>query len=253
MALENLLLVSGKLAFGAAGLLAGLRLAAQVRAGGRWSIHLLAAAAILVGGTGLALIPLGQALGGGVASALLVGAGDVAMRAALVALGVFTWRVFRPEGPLALLLLVGCAAFEIGAMLWDWSAQPSWASYDDTLASAHAVQLSIAAPFLWSSIETGLEASRSRRRAALGLADPGVVRKFRVWTLAMVSFVGICALAIVAGEAAAAGWTRSAALATASRGALYFLITACAWDGLLSRRRDTQRTFAPTPDPTASE
>lgn len=247
MALENLLLVSGKLAFGAAGLLAGVRLAAQVRAEGQWSIHLLAAAAILVGGTGLALIPLGQALGGGVASALLVGGGDVAMRAALVALGVFTWRVFRPEGALSPLLLVGCAAFQIGAMLWDWGAQPSWASYDASLASAHAVQLSIAVPFLWSCVETGLEASRSRRRAALGLAEPGVVRKFRVWTLAMASFVGICALAIVAGEATAAGWTRIAALATASRGALYFLITACAWDGLLSRRRPTERASTPTP------
>jgi hypothetical protein len=237
MALEDLLLVSGKLAFGAAGLLAGLRLAAQVRAGARWSIHVLAAAAILVGGTGLALIPLGQALGGGTASAILVGGGDVAMRAGLIVLGVFTWRVFRPEGSLSPLLLVGSAAFQIGAMLWDWSAQPSWASYDDTLASAHAVQLSIALPFLWSSIETGLEASRSRRRAALGLANSGVVRKFRVWMVATASFVGICALAIAAGEAAAAGWTRIAALATASRGVLYFLVTACVWDGLLSRRR----------------
>jgi len=244
MPLENLLLVSGRLAFGAAGLLAGLRLAAQVRAGGAWSIHRLAAAAILVGGTGLALIPLGQALGGGLASALLVGGGDVAMRAGLIALGVFTWRVFRPEGPLSLLLLIGSAAFQIGAMLWDWAAQPSWAAYDDTLASAHAVQLSIAVPFLWSGIETALEASRSRRRAALGLADRAAVRQFRVWTVAMTSFVGICVLAIVAGEAAAAGWTRSAALATAARGALYFLITACAWDGLLSRRREHQHSPA---------
>jgi hypothetical protein len=241
MPLESLLLLSGKLAFGAAGLWAGLRLAAQVRAGESWSVHVLAAAAILVGGTGLALIPLGQALGGGIASALLVAGGDVAMRAGLIALGVFTWRVFRPEGPLPLLLLIGCAAFQVAAMLWDWTAQPSWASYDDALASAHAVQLSIAAPFLWSSIETGLEAFRSRRRAALGLAPGAVVRQFRVWTLATASFVGICALAIAAGEASAAGWTRTAALATSLRGVLYFLITACVWDGLLSRRREAQR------------
>ncbi len=250
MAPDAMLLLLGKASFGLAGLGAGARLLGMARAGHGRGPHAWAAGAVFVGGSGLVLCPLGQAYGDGPAGIATVMVGDVAMRAGLVALCVFLWLVFRPESRIAPGMVAGVGLLLFASTFWDWAAQPTWAGYDDRLAAAHAVQLTIALPFVWSCLETGSAWARCRRRVALGLSDAETAQRFLLWTVATASFIGICVLAIVAAELGRAGWEGPGALATGLRGVLYLVITGAAWRGFLAPSRS--RRSAPGPAESAA-
>lgn len=220
----------GKLAFAAVGVAVGARLAASVRrdwAGAGLGLHTVALAAIAFGGLGLAvaaLAPVLESFGWAVA-------GEVGIRAGMLLLCVFIAGTFRPTAVGVVVALL-CGVGLVGSIAWDIAAQPSLLDYDYTRASSHANQLSIGLPFAWVTGESALLCSRARRRLALGLAEPGIVRRYALWASATASFVGICGLAIAAGLADAAGAARAAAWAHGLRGLLYFVIVAAVWQGI---------------------
>jgi hypothetical protein len=240
------ILILGKLCFAAIAVAVGARLAREVRSQDAIGLHALALAAICIGGIGLAIIPIGQSLGDTPTGAGVVLTGEWSMRAGMVLFCVFTWRTFRPEGLLGVAVTGGCAALLVGALVFDILSQPSVAHYDYGLPSAQLSQLSIALPFAWSCFESGVLWDRARRRLALGLADPAVVRRYLAWWCAMLCFVLICLLATVAGGAHDAGRNGLADAAQAARGILYLAVAALAWLGFFS---STRRTPAPAAAP----
>jgi hypothetical protein len=236
------ILILGKLCFAAIAVAVGARLAREVRSQDGIGLHAVALAAICIGGIGIVLIAVGEWLGDTATGTGVVLAGECSMRAGVVLFCVFIWRTFRPEGVLGGAAAGGCAALVIGALWLDILSQPSVAHYDYGLPSAQLCQLSIAVPFAWSCLESGVLWSRARRRLALGLADPAVVQRYLLWWCAMLCFVLICLLALVAGEARDAGRDGLAGAAQAARGTLYLAVTALAWQGVFSSTRK-----APTP------
>jgi hypothetical protein len=240
------ILILGKLCFAAIGAAVGVRLAREARGRGEMGLHAVALAAICVGGIGLAAIPIGQSLGATPAGTGIALAGEWAMRAGMVLFCVFVWRTFRPRGLLGGAAAGGCAALLIGALVFDLLSQPSWADYDYGLLSAQLNQLSMAAPFAWSCLESGVLWTRARRRLALGLADREVVRRYLLWFLAMLCFAVICILAMAAGEARNAGHDGLADAAHATRGILFLAVTAVTWVGVFSSPRETPASAVPT-------
>jgi hypothetical protein len=233
------ILILGKLCFAAIGFAVGARLAGELRSQGGMGLHAVALAAICVGGIGLAAIPIGQSLGDTPMGTSVALSGEWLMRAGMVLFCVFVWRTFRPEGLLGAIAAGGCAALLIGALIFDLLSQPSWAHYDYGLPSAALNQLSMALPFAWSCLESAALWGRARRRLALGLADPAVVRRYLLWWCAMLCFAVICILAIAAGAARHAGHDGLADGAQATRGLLFLGVTALAWIGVFSSAGET--------------
>lgn len=231
MTLGATLLLLGKGLFAAAGVLAGVHVLRLARGEGAWGVHTLAAGAILTGGLSLILLPLGQALGPGLGSGLVLG-GEVLMRVAVAGLWVFLWRVFHPGStPVAALAALGIVGLW-AACAWDLAAQPGLTRYDPALPSAHAVQLSLALPFLWSSWQSGRAHLQARRRRALGLSDAMTCERFRLWAIATALLVAVCVLAIGVAVLDAAGRPGPADALRSARGLAYLPIAACVWLGM---------------------
>ena len=232
--LSDWVLSLGKLFFVVGGFVASIAVLRVAPSGARRWPHAIAAAAILVGGIGLGLYPLALRLPDSLAGYSLWIAGEILMRTGIGLLGVFLWRVFRPESGAALAGAVACAALLIATLVWDLAAQPQWWLYDAACASAYAAQLAFAVPFVWSAVETALEWQRSRRRVALGLADPQVSHRFLLWCVATSAFVAICLLHSVIAWLGANAQVELAAAARFVRGLLYFVVVGTLWLGLIA-------------------
>jgi len=222
------ILAIGKLSFAAIGVAVGTKLASDVRRHGGVGLHLVALAAISTGGLGMLGIALGELQG----SHAVVLSGEVGMRAGMLLLCVFVAGTFRP-GAVGVVLAGLCGACLLAASAWDVSAQRSLVAYDYGMPSSHANQLSIAMPFAWSMLESALLWVRGRRRLAFGLAAPALVERYLLWTVTTACFVVVCLLAMLAGEAQAAGRAALADGAHALRGLLYLVISAAVWRGIL--------------------
>lgn len=107
---------------------------------------------------------------------LVAGAGLVA---------IFTWKVFRPKGALGrgLGICLPLAGFVSFAVI------PMTSSFADALATRgvgpHAINASNLAIYLWAAIESLSYAGALRKRARLGLADPIVADRVRLWGIAI--------------------------------------------------------------------
>jgi hypothetical protein len=230
--LSDWVLWLGKLCFVIGGVVASVSVLRAAPAGaGRWP-HLIAAAAIAVGGIGLALYPVAVRLPDSPAGYSLWIAAEVLMRTGIALLPVFLWRVFRPQSGVALAGAVGCAALLFGTLGWDLTTQPCWWTYEAASTTSYLAQLALAVPFAWSSVETGLEWQRSRRRVALGLADRQVSQRFLMWCTATSAFVAICLLYNLIAWLGANDQVQLAAAARLLRGLLYFVIVGAFWLGL---------------------
>ncbi len=231
--LSDWVLSLGKLFFVIGGIVASIAVLRAAPAGARRWPHVSAAAAIIVGGIGLALYPVALRLPDSLAGYSLWIAGEVLMRTGIALLGVFLWRVFRPQSGAALAGAVGCAALLFATLVWDLTAQRQWWMYEAACASAYMAQLAFAVPFVWSTVESWLEWRRSRRRVALGLADRQVSVRFLLWCVATSAFVAICLLYNLIAWLGANGQVELAAAARFLRGLLYFVIVGALWLGLM--------------------
>jgi hypothetical protein len=221
--MSDAVLLAGKLLFATVALCAGIRLARITRQEGGLSVHSWASAMIFVGGFGLA----GFALGPGLAefsktTALYVMLGsDVLERLALIALAVFIWRIFGIQSlPRALVLgatvmvVTGEWLYTLWSQRWPDSVLPWYASV--------ARQIVFSVPFIWSTVEAGLEHLKSRRRLALGLVDPVTTNRLLLWTEGCAFFSIICFLE--AGATAASTETLLFSSLRVVQGILYAVI-----------------------------
>ena len=183
------------------------------------------------GGGGLPHFPLGRTrqqepswVEFGAVGILKPFAGEISMRTGTALLGVFLWRVFRPQSGAALAGAVACAALLIATLVWDLAAQPQWWLYNAACASAYTAQLAFAVPVVWSAVETALEWRRSQRRVVLELADRQVSHRFLLWCVATSAFVAICLLYSVVAWLGANDQVELAAAARIVRGLLYFVM-----------------------------
>lgn len=181
-------LAAGSLIQLLANLAVGLRLLALARRTRRLPETAFGLALVLLGGIGY---PLSIAARAGLASSpeaagQMLAVGLLIQNVGCGALYVFLWRVFRPHDVWALALVAlagGVLAWSVPAeFLTDrfWGAIDGGPFYWSGLAAR-------AGTFAWATVEAGLYYTRMRRRLRLGLADPVVTDRFRLWTLTSAS------------------------------------------------------------------
>ncbi len=225
------ILTAGKLVFALMGLAVGGRLVATMRERGAFGLHTVALGAIGVGGLGMLLMPMAEAIG----SWPMLVAAEAGIRGGMLLLCVFVAGTFRPS-PIGWIGAALAGAFLVGSIVWDLRAQDPATPYDYALMSSHANQLSIAVPFAWAAFESAVLWRQGRRRLELGLTSPTLVRSYLLWLVACGCFVGVCTLAILAGIVKGAGLDPMlAAAAQTVRGLLYFVIVGAIWAGLFRR------------------
>lgn len=138
---------------------------------------------------------------------LLLGCAALCNTVGFVALALFTWRVFRPGAWLAEAAVVA-ASLALALLL------PAEAVWPGLVESALSVEPYPGAPgylrvvvglliLYWAGAEAALFARRLHRRLAIGLAEPVVADRVRLWAIAItcaavnyttsfvLSFVGI--------------------------------------------------------------
>lgn len=144
-------------------------------------------ALVLTGGLWNPLVSVGRqavALPDG-ARAGLVAAGALAGMAGMTCLAVFNWRVFRPGDGWAAALATGIGI----TLLLAFAAQTAMAGWADFAHHERGPWLLGTwfgvAIYVWSNLEAWRQERMLARRLALGLADPVVADRVRLWALAM--------------------------------------------------------------------
>jgi hypothetical protein len=102
------------------------------------------------------------------------------------ALGVFNWRVFRPASGAARAVCLALAAALVGCFVWQ-GITPGYAAgaVGKEGAAIVAINLLTAAAMLWSGVEAALHLTMLLRRQRLGLGDPVVTDRMRLWCFSM--------------------------------------------------------------------
>jgi hypothetical protein len=159
--------------------------------------------------------------------ATLVGVGCVCGVVGMTCLAVFTWRTYRPGDAWAA-AAAGAVALVLCGVFAGQSAGRGWVDFARTesgpwlLASWIGVGL-----YCWSNAEAWRQYGMQRRRAALGLADPVVADRMRLWALAMAAalagslVLALCQLLGVPIAGTAVGLALTAVVACVAAGCLW--------------------------------
>lgn len=157
----------------------------------------IGASLFLLGAIGYPLTILARnGVGGPQGAEWLLGAGFAFENVGAAAMALATWRTFRRDSAWARALFIGFAAVLAGS----WLAQ----ALRGELAVVNALYWTAfagrALPFAWSAAESWLYHARLRRRLAIGLADPVVTDRFRLWainTSAVTAAFGVFGIAVL--------------------------------------------------------
>jgi len=141
---------------------------------------------LLMAGISYPALTVGQMLGDSPGlRAALMGASGLASLLGQTGIAIFTWRVFRAEErwPAA---LTGALAAAM-ASFWTWQALgPGWSSFSQKPRDPWSLQQVCSLLTLgWGSLESTLYYAKLKRRLALGLADPLITDRLRLWAIAM--------------------------------------------------------------------
>jgi hypothetical protein len=140
---------------------------------------------VLLGAIGYPLSILARGGGpGGTPSTTLLLVALAAQNLASLCMYVTTWRTFHPDrrwiaGPIAIAALLFGASLLVGGSTGDPDHGPGY--YLGFLLRAGA--------FVWASYESQLYYGAMKRRLAIGLGDPVVTDRFRLWNLATMGIV----------------------------------------------------------------
>jgi hypothetical protein len=109
-------------------------------------------------------------------------------------LGIFNWRVFRPENGAARAACLALVAALAGCFVWQ-GVTPGFAAsaVGKEGAAIVAINLLTAVAMLWSGVESALHLQRMLLRERLGIGDPVVLDRIRLWCFSM---TGAAAIAV---------------------------------------------------------
>jgi hypothetical protein len=181
-------------------LIVGFRLLALGRRSGQQPELLIALGLLLAAAVGAPLSALGRAPGLALTplGSALFACGLAAVQVGIACFTAFTWLVFRRDALWATLLVIGTS----GVLGVEWlglvQASASGPTLEAVLPRTRpwgvAIVGTLALAFAWTGCESFAHHARLRRRLALGLADPVVADRIRLWALASLSTVLLCAV-----------------------------------------------------------
>jgi hypothetical protein len=124
-------------------------------------------------------------------------ASELVTQVGIVLLYVFTLRVFRPGAGWARAMVALVAAYLPIALALAWRAlslaEPDQHSVQVVAGELLACFAGYGACFVWGALESFRQYRMARRRQELGLADPVVVSRFRLWGIFGLAASGITA------------------------------------------------------------
>lgn len=189
---------------------------------------LLGVGLLLLGGCWAPLVAVGRqatALSDD-ARLLTIVIGSLAGVIGMTALAAFNWRVFRPDAAWAR-ALVCAVALALTACFAARSAAGAWTLEPGREGVWVVVQWIGVGLYAWASAEAWIQHRMAARRRLLGLADPVVVDRLRLWLMALGSAaVSSTVLAILESAGIPVGGT-TVGLIVAGVGAT--LGSACLW------------------------
>jgi hypothetical protein len=177
----------GMSAFALASFVVGLRLILLSRRTGLLPEKMIGLSLFLAGGCGAILLVASGFAGG--ARWLVATAAIAAMNLGVAALGVFTWRVFRPT-LVGATLVAACLMLLLMSMIVDRAAGHYLGMTRSTFStvSDYAGRLTL---YGWATGETLRQYALARRRVRLGLTDPLVANRFLLWGISTTAALGI--------------------------------------------------------------
>jgi hypothetical protein len=146
---------------------------------------------LLTGGVWSPLIAMGRqatALSDPLRAGLVL-AGALVATPGITCLALFNWRVFRPSEGWG--LAFGAAiALTLAGLLVAQTLGPGWFVFarDEQGPWIFAIWAAVAS-YVWANVEAWRHYSMLARRQRLGLADPVVVDRMRLWALAMLAAI----------------------------------------------------------------
>lgn len=210
-----LLALLGISAFALASGIVGIRLLALGRRTGLAPERLIGLSLFLAGGIGTTGVVAASYAGAW--RPLVAGLALLAVDCGIAALGVFTWRVFRPTR-LGATIVCACVALLFASLIADrvaghYFGVPRTAF---SMASDYAGRLVL---YGWASFEALRQWSLARRRLRIGLGEALVANRFLLWGIATTAALGIWLHALFGELTKAADTTESYLVVTVLGGA----------------------------------
>jgi hypothetical protein len=186
--LETLAALGGG-AFVLASLVVGGRLLVLAVRSGELPEFAVGVALLLMGGIGYpaGAIARGAPGIGALARVSLAASAMVCMVLGTAGIALFNWRVFRPDERWAARLVAGLGAALVASFIWQALTPGFIAAGENRGPGLRTLEVLAGVSLAWAALESTSYAVKLRRRLALGLADPVLADRVRLWSIAIVS------------------------------------------------------------------
>jgi hypothetical protein len=166
-------------------------------------------------------------------SCMVLGTGGIA---------VFNWKVFRPGTRWAARFVAALAAALVGCFTWQAATPGFLAAAANTGAGLHGLEVLAGVSLAWASLESVSYAAKLRKRLALGLVDPLLADRVRLWSIAIVAAQILNGASIVAAAVGVdiATWRYGGALI----GPIGLVAALCMWLAFLPPERYRRSVLA---------
>jgi hypothetical protein len=176
-------------AFVLASLLVGLRLLALAGRTGELPEFAVGLALFLMGGIGYPAAAVARGVPDlpMLARVSLSAVGMLCMVVGTVGIGVFNWKVFRPDRAWAARLVTVLGAAGVASFLWQAGSPGFLAASENRGLGLHGLEVLAGICLAWAALESVTFALKLRRRLALGLADPLLADRVKLYAVAIVA------------------------------------------------------------------
>jgi hypothetical protein len=187
-------------AFVLASLAVGVRLLLLSVRSGELPEFSIGLALLLMGGVGYPAAAAARGVPGldAVARVALAAVAMACMGAGTVGIAVFNWKVFRPDRALARRLVRAIAAGGLACFVWQAFAPGFLAAAENRGSGLRGLEILAAVSLAWAAFESVSYSSKLGKRLVLGLADPVVTDRVRLWAVAIVAAQTLNALSLAA-------------------------------------------------------
>ena len=122
-------------------------------------------------------------------SCMVLGTGGIA---------IFNWKVFRAGRPWAARFVAALGACLVGCFMWQAATPGFLAAAANQGAGLHGLEVLAGVSLAWAAIESVSYAAKLRKRLVLGLVDPLLADRVRLWSVAIVAAQILNAASLVA-------------------------------------------------------
>jgi hypothetical protein len=187
-------------AFVLASIAVGVRLLLLAWRSGELPEFAIGLALLLMGGIGYPAAAVARGAPGlGILSrVVLAAAGMFCMVLGTGGIAVFNWKVFRSESRTAGRFVALLGACLVASFAWQAATPGFLAAARNHGAGLHGIEVLAGVALAWAAIESTSYAGKLRKRLALGLVDPLVADRVRLWCIAIVAAQILNAASLVA-------------------------------------------------------